>query len=195
MSGIQKLPRYAKTLTLATLAAVLFMPLDAAAANRHNLPKSRVIANNIILTAQRDGNFRILLSALRDTGLAAVLENTSGPYTLFAPTDAAFSKLPKNVFQKLFDDKKQLKSVLLNHVVKRRIDLSAIKHDSLRALSGEYLMTNVTSSGFATVDGAIVQKADIKCSNGIIHAIDDVLFPRSGLENIAQSNASSTYIR
>ncbi len=193
MSGIKKLPRYAKTLTLATLAAVLLMPLDAAAANR--LPQRRVIPNNIVFKAQRDGNFKILLSALRDTGLATVLENSRGPYTLFAPTDAAFSKLPKNVFQKLFDDKKQLKAVLLNHVVKRRIDLSAIKHDSLRALSNEYLMTNVTSSGSATVDGAIVQKGDIKCSNGVIHAIDDVLFPRSGLENIAQSSASSTYLR
>lgn len=195
MSGIFKLPRYAKTVTLATLAAVLFMPVDAAAATHRNAPKRRVIANNIIQKAQKDGSFRILLSALKDTGLTSVLENSRGPFTLFAPTDAAFSKLPKTVFQRLFEDKRQLKTVLLNHVVKRRIDLAAIKHDAVRALSGEYLMTNVNSSGSATVDGAIVQKGDIKCANGIIHTIDDVLFPRSGVENIAHAGNASTYIR
>lgn len=152
--------------------------------------KRPVIANNIVQKLQKEGNFRLFLSSLKDTGMDTMLETQRGPFTVFAPNDRAFASLSKDSFTKLFEDKTRLKSILRYHIVAKKVTSSELKFDSLRTLSGDFLMTNVNGARAVTVSGGLVNKPDIMCRNGVVHSIDTVLFPLNGMENLAMLNPS-----
>ena len=134
--------------------------------------------NDLIQTAAEAGNFKTLTAALRTADLLSTLEG-AGPYTVFAPTDAAFAKVPKATLQALAKDKAKLRAVLLYHVAQGKITAAkVVKLHSVKTLNGQALKVRVTSHGTVTVGGARVIMADIRASNGVIHVIDKVLIPR-----------------
>jgi uncharacterized surface protein with fasciclin (FAS1) repeats len=132
---------------------------------------------NIVQTAIAAGQFKTLTKLVKDAGLASALQ-AKGPYTVFAPTDAAFAKVPKATLLALATDKAMLRAVLLLHVAKGKLTAAKIvKLHSIKTLNGQSLKVRV-SHGTVTVGGARVIKADIRTSNGVIHVINKVLIPR-----------------
>ena len=132
---------------------------------------------NIVQTAAASGQFKTLLSLATTAGLGGTLEG-KGPFTLFAPTDAAFAKVPKATLAELKRNRAKLKAVLLYHVLKGRLTAAKLmKMHSVQTLNGQSL-TVPGRDGKVIVGGAIVLKADVGASNGVIHVINKVLIPR-----------------
>jgi uncharacterized surface protein with fasciclin (FAS1) repeats len=132
---------------------------------------------NIVETAVAAGQFKTLASLLQQADLADTLAG-KGAYTVFAPTDAAFAKVPKSTLDALAQDKAKLRSVLLYHVAKGKLTASKVaKRKSIKTLNGERLRVRVRA-GKVRVDGATVTSADVRASNGVIHVINKVLIPR-----------------
>jgi uncharacterized surface protein with fasciclin (FAS1) repeats len=132
---------------------------------------------NIVQTAVAAGQFKTLASLLKQAGLAGTLQ-AKGPYTVFAPTDAAFAKVPEATLKALGKDKAKLRSVLLYHVAKGKLNAAkVVKRTSVKTLNGKSVRIRV-KDGKVTVGGARVTKADVKASNGVIHVINKVLIPR-----------------
>ena len=132
---------------------------------------------NIVQTAVAAGQFKTLVSLVKQAGLAGALSGP-GPLTVFAPTDAAFAKVPKATLAALAKNKAELKAVLLYHVVKGKVTASqASMLTSATTLEGASLPIHV-SGGKVYVGGAEVIKADVMASNGVIHVINGVLIPR-----------------
>jgi uncharacterized surface protein with fasciclin (FAS1) repeats len=131
---------------------------------------------DIVDTAVAAGSFKTLASLLTSAGLVDTLKG-AGPFTVFAPTDEAFAKVPKATLDKLAADPAALKKVLLYHVVAGKV-MAADVTDGLAAktVEGDSLKFAV-KGGKVTVNGANVTTADIVCSNGVIHVIDAVLLP------------------
>ncbi len=188
MLTIKGLDRSAVLIAAISVVTPFLLPLPGSAV-QHPYPRRtvtrHVIPNNVVQKMQKEGNFRIFLQGLRDTGMATALETGRGPYTIFAPNDRAFASMTKESFTHLFQDKNRLKTVLRHHIVPRHIESDDIKFDSLRTLLGDFLMTNVSSAKTITVGGAVVKKADMKCRNGVVFSIDSVVFPLTGMESIA----------
>jgi len=134
-----------------------------------------VQAKDIIETAVAAGSFKTLATALTAAGLVDTLKG-KGPFTVFAPTDEAFAKIPKADLDALLKDKAKLTSVLTYHVVAGKVMAADIKPGKIKTLQGSELTVS-TSSG-VTVDNAKVTKADIFADNGVIHVIDTVLMPK-----------------
>jgi transforming growth factor-beta-induced protein len=133
-------------------------------------------AKNIVQTAIAAGQFRTLASLLTKAGLAGTLQG-KGPFTVFAPTDAAFAKVPKATLAALGKDRAKLRAVLLYHVVKGKVTAAqAMKLRSAKTLNGKPLSIRV-SAGKVLVGGATVTKADVMASNGVIHVVNKVLIP------------------
>jgi uncharacterized surface protein with fasciclin (FAS1) repeats len=131
---------------------------------------------NIVKTAKAAGKFDTLCLALQEAGLVDTLQK-EGPFTVFAPTDEAFAKLPKETLNALLKDKDKLKEVLLYHVVKDKVTAAdAAKLSSAKTAQGQSIQI-ATKDGKVMIDGARVIKADIAASNGVIHVIDKVLLP------------------
>ena len=131
---------------------------------------------NIVQTAGKAGQFDTLISLLKSAGLASTLSG-KGQFTVFAPTDAAFAKVPKATLTALGKDKAQLKAVLLYHVVKGKVTASkVVKLSSAPTLNGKSVPIR-TKSGGVFVGGAKVTTADVMTSNGVIHIINRVLIP------------------
>ncbi len=131
---------------------------------------------NIVQTAVAAGQFKTLVSLVKKAGLAGTLQG-KGPFTVFAPTDAAFAKVPKATLTALGKDKALLKKVLLYHVVKGNVTANkVVKLKSAKSLQGDRLPIRVTG-GKVFVDGARVVTPDVKASNGVIHVINKVLIP------------------
>jgi len=131
---------------------------------------------NIVETAMDAGSFKTLVSAVKAAGLVDTLSGP-GPFTVFAPNDAAFSKIPQRQLKDLLKDPKRLRSVLTYHVVNGRISSSDVsKMHSARTVQGQDISID-SSKGVMIGDARVVQK-DIRCSNGVIHVIDKVLMPR-----------------
>jgi uncharacterized surface protein with fasciclin (FAS1) repeats len=119
--------------------------------------------------------FKTLTAAVKAAGLQATLTE-KGPFTVFAPTDEAFAKLPEGTVEKLLANPEQLKKVLLNHVVAGDVRAAAVvKLQSAMTLNGTSLAIDATDG--VKVAGAKVIKADVVASNGVIHVIDTVLVP------------------
>jgi len=155
------------------LAAVAALSLSALAP----VVSAKPSQHNIVQTAVAAGQFKTLTKLVKQAGLAGVLQS-KGPFTVFAPTDAAFAKVPKATLAALAKDKTKLRAVLLYHVAKGKlIAAKVVKRHSLKTLNGESLKVCV-SHGTVTVGGARVIKADIGASNGVIHVINKVLIPR-----------------
>ena len=161
---------------VAALAAVLAGGVTTATAGPSAGNASTMAQKNIVETAVAAGQFTTLASLLTKAGLAGTLAG-KGPFTVFAPTDAAFAKVPKATLAALGKDKAKLRAVLLYHVVKGKVTAAqAMKLRSAKTLQGKSLSTRV-SGGKVLVGGATVTKADVTASNGVIHVINKVLIP------------------
>ena len=133
---------------------------------------------NIVQTAQAAGNFKTLTKLVVKAGLAGTL-SSSGPYTVFAPTDAAFKKVPKSTLNSLAKNRAKLRAVLLYHVVAGRVPSSqVVMLKSAKTLNGKSVRIH-TAGGKVFVNNAKVTKTDINASNGVIHVVNRVLIPPS----------------
>jgi uncharacterized surface protein with fasciclin (FAS1) repeats len=133
---------------------------------------------NLVQTAAAAPQFSTLVSLVKQAGLVSTLSGRTN-YTVFAPTNAAFAKVPKRTLNALAKDRAQLKSVLLYHVVKGKVPASkVVKLDSAKTVNGARVTFDVRK-GKVYVNDARVTKPDIKASNGIVHQINRVLLPPS----------------
>jgi uncharacterized surface protein with fasciclin (FAS1) repeats len=136
-------------------------------------------SKDIVDTAVAAGSFKTLAKALQAADLVGTLKGP-GPFTVFAPTDEAFAKLPAGTLESLLkpENKAKLQRILTYHVVPGKVMASdVVKLRSAKAVSGDTL-TIATRNGGVTVDQARVVKTDIATSNGVIHVIDAVILPR-----------------
>ena len=132
-------------------------------------------AKDIVDTAVAAGNFKTLATALQAAGLVDTLKGP-GPFTVFAPTDAAFAKVPKATLDALLADKAKLTAVLTYHVVAGKVMAKDVKAGKVKTVQGSELTIGTT--GGVTVDGANVTATDIVADNGVIHVIDSVVLPK-----------------
>ncbi len=154
-------------------AAVVAAPLAAAAGN----PNTKNAKQDIVDTAVAAGSFKTLAAALDAAGLVETLKGP-GPFTVFAPTDAAFAQLPAGTVDGLLKDKAKLTSILTYHVVPGKVMAAdVIKLDGAKTVNGQSVTIKVVD-GKVQVDNAAVTQADIETSNGVIHVIDTVLMPK-----------------
>ena len=156
----------AMTVGLFTLALSMF-----AAAGHHGMKK------DILDTAVAAGDFNTLVTAVKAAGLVETLKG-EGPFTVFAPTDAAFAKVPTDTLNALLADKAALANVLTYHVVAGKVMAAdVVKLTSAETVQGQAVSIEV-KDGKVYVDGAQVVTTDIKASNGVIHVIDAVILPK-----------------
>lgn len=132
-------------------------------------------AANLVETANESRTFKVFVSALKKSGMAETLQN-SGPYTVFAPSDEAFGKLPPGTLDALMKDKEKLRKVLSYHVIQGKILVVEIKPGKTKSMQGD-MLTLTSDNGKVTVNGANVTQSDIKADNGIIHEIDALVLP------------------
>ncbi len=136
----------------------------------------KVAKKDIIETAVAAGNFKTLATALTEAGLIETLKG-DGPFTVFAPTDEAFAKIPKATLENLLKNKEQLTKVLLYHVVAGKVMSSdVVKISSAKTVEGSSVKISVNGKT-VMVDKATVTAVDIEASNGVIHVIDSVIMP------------------
>ena len=159
---------------LSLIAFVMVFP-----ANTRGAGKS-VETNDLVDTAVAAGQFKTLAAALEAAGLIDALKG-AGPFTVFAPTDEAFAKLPAGTVETLLkpENKEKLKAVLLYHVVPGNVtadQVTKLNGRSVKTLQGSSV--KVKTSHGVRVDNAKVTQTDIKASNGVIHVIDTVLMPK-----------------
>jgi uncharacterized surface protein with fasciclin (FAS1) repeats len=131
-------------------------------------------AKDIVDTAVSAGNFKTLATALQAAGLVETLKG-KGPFTVFAPTDEAFAKIPKADLDALLKDKAKLTAVLTYHVVPSKVMAKDVKAGDAPTVNGKAL--KLTTDKGVMVNDAKVIKTDVAASNGVIHAIDTVLMP------------------
>jgi uncharacterized surface protein with fasciclin (FAS1) repeats len=134
---------------------------------------------DIVETAVADGSFETLAAALNAAGLVETLKGL-GPFTVFAPTDEAFAKLPAGTVEDLLkpENKPKLVAVLTYHVVPGSVTSSeVVKMTSAKTVQGQSVKISAKEGG-VKIDGANVVKADVRASNGIIHVIDSVILPQ-----------------
>jgi uncharacterized surface protein with fasciclin (FAS1) repeats len=134
---------------------------------------------DIVDTAVAAGTFNTLATALKAAGLVDTLKG-KGPFTVFAPTDEAFVKLPAGTIEELLkpENKAKLVSILTYHVVPGAVSSSeVVKMTSAKTVQGQSVKIS-TKDGGVMIDGAKVVKADVKASNGVIHVIDSVILPQ-----------------
>jgi uncharacterized surface protein with fasciclin (FAS1) repeats len=131
-------------------------------------------AKDIVDTAVSAGQFKTLATALQAAGLVDTLKGP-GPFTVFAPTDEAFAKLPKAQLDALLADKAKLTAVLTYHVVPGKVMAADVKAGKVKTVQGKEL--TVATAGGVTVNQAKVTKTDIAADNGVIHVIDTVVMP------------------
>lgn len=133
-------------------------------------------AADIVDTAASAGQFKTLVTALKAADLVDTLKG-KGPFTVFAPTDEAFAKLPAGTLDALLKDREKLSAVLTYHVVPGRVTAAQVKPGPVRTVQGQSL-TVTAKGGTVMVDNARVVKTDIAASNGVIHVIDTVVLPK-----------------
>ena len=135
--------------------------------------------HDIVETAVEAGSFKTLVAAVKAADLVSVLKS-EGPFTVFAPTDEAFAKLPAGTVESLLkeENRDQLVAILTYHVVPGKVMASdVVKIDEAATVQGQKISIAV-KDGIVSVDGAKVVKTDIETSNGIIHVIDSVIMPK-----------------
>lgn len=159
-----------RKLAIGTIAALLVLGTSQTRATAQG--------RDVVDTAVAAGSFKTLAAALTAADLVSTLKG-AGPFTVFAPTDAAFAKLPAGTVESLLkpENKAKLQRILTYHVVAGKVMAAdVVKLSSAKAVSGDTL-TIRTGNG-VTVDGAKVVKTDVGASNGVIHVIDTVLLPK-----------------
>ncbi len=171
-------------------ATPIATPVQTAAVQTTAVP-----AKTIVSTAVADGRFTTLVAAVQAAKLDGALSGP-GPFTVFAPTDDAFKKLPNGTVQSLLKDPEgQLKQILLYHVVSGQYMASdVVKVTTVKTLQGGNLTINVTKDA-VYVDNAKVVITDIKTDNGVIHVIDAVLLPPAPAANTTAVKANTTAVK
>jgi uncharacterized surface protein with fasciclin (FAS1) repeats len=155
--------------SLASIALVTFLLISP------SLGSDSHQAKDIVDTAVAAGSFNTLVAAVKAAGLVDTLKSP-GPFTVFAPTDDAFAKLPEGTLEALLNDKEKLTAILTYHVVAGKMMASdVISKTSLKTVQGESLQ--VSTSDGVKIGNANIIKTDIQASNGVIHVIDSVLIP------------------
>ena len=132
-------------------------------------------AKDIVDTAVSAGSFKTLVTALQAAGLVETLKG-KGPFTVFAPNDDAFAKIPKADLDALLKDKAKLTAVLTYHVVPGKVMAKDVKAGKVKTVQGSEL--TLATAGGVMVDNAKVVKTDIVADNGVIHVIDTVVMPK-----------------
>ncbi len=158
-----------------SVAAFAALALVAGSAVKAQAPK------DIVDTAVAAGSFKTLAAALQAAGLVDTLKG-NGPFTVFAPTDAAFAKLPAGTVEDLLkpENKAKLTAILTYHVVPGNVPASQVvtmNGKEVKTVNGQSVKISV-NGGTVKVDGATVVTTDVKASNGVIHVIDSVILPR-----------------
>lgn len=133
------------------------------------------MAQDIVDVAVKAGNFKTLVAAVQAAGLVDTLKGP-GPFTVFAPTDEAFAKIPKATLDGLLKDKAALTKILTYHVVSGKVMAADVKAGNVKTVQGQDI--TLATMGGVTVNGAKVVAADVPASNGVIHAIDTVIMPK-----------------
>nr|WP_223270418.1 fasciclin domain-containing protein [Colwellia sp. C1TZA3] len=158
------------------VASLAFMP--ASYAGHHN-EGEHGMKKDVVDVAAENGSFNTLVAAIKAAGLVDTLKG-KGPFTVFAPTDEAFAKLPEGTVEMLLkpENKAKLASILTYHVVSGKVmSTDVVKIDSAATIQGQMLMVKVVD-GNVMINQATVIMADVKASNGVIHVIDTVLMPK-----------------
>ena len=156
-----------KLMILAAAFALAVSPLAVQAGDHEK---------DIVDTAVAAGSFKTLATALQAAGLIETLKG-DGPFTVFAPTDEAFAKIPEAELQALLADKAALTAVLTYHVVPGKVTAAeVVKLSSAKTVEGQSV--KIDASDGVKIDGANVIKADVRASNGVIHVIDSVILPK-----------------
>lgn len=132
-------------------------------------------AADIVDTAISAGQFKTLVKAVQEAGLVDTLKG-KGPFTVFAPTDEAFAKLPPATLEALLKDKEKLAQILTYHVVAGNVKAADVKPGEVKTVEGQSLKVRI-QGGTVMVNNAKVIKTDIIASNGVIHVIDTVVLP------------------
>ena len=131
---------------------------------------------NLVETAIDAGNFKTLVKAVQEAGLVGTLSG-EGPFTVFAPTDEAFEKLPEGTLENLLEDREGLGKILTYHVVKGKVMSDQVVNlNKAETINGQDV--SIDSTDGVKIDNAKVITTDIECSNGVIHVIDTVLLPK-----------------
>jgi uncharacterized surface protein with fasciclin (FAS1) repeats len=160
---------------LTKLGAAAIVALAIAA----TVPVVRAQEKDIVDTAVAAGSFKTLAAALQAAGLVETLKG-KGPFTVFAPTDEAFAKLPKGTVEELLkpENKAKLTAILTYHVVPGAVTAAQVtKLKDAKTVNGQSVKISATG-GAVMIDGARVVKTDIRASNGVIHVIDSVILPK-----------------
>jgi uncharacterized surface protein with fasciclin (FAS1) repeats len=168
------------SMKMAFLAAATMMTTNVAGAQMMNKADVKTPEQNIVQVASSAG-FNTLVTAVKAAGLVDALSGT-GPFTVFAPTDAAFAKLPAGTLDALLKDPQKLAAILKYHVVAGKVMAAdVIKANGAKpaTLNGATLDIQV-KGGMVHVNSASVTKADVVASNGVIHVIDTVVLPPAG---------------
>jgi uncharacterized surface protein with fasciclin (FAS1) repeats len=161
---------------LAATAGVFLLAVSPAGAGTHG-ESAQAEGKDIVEVASAAGSFSTLITAVEAAGLVDTLKG-DGPFTVFAPTDEAFAKLPPEQLDALLADKEKLAAVLTYHVVPGRVMAAdVVKLQSAKTVQGESV--KIAAGETVTVDGATVVQTDIPASNGVIHVIDTVILPEA----------------
>ena len=161
-----------KTFSVRMLTLVLALSVSA-------VVRAEDKPQDIVDTAVAAGSFKTLVAAVKAADLVETLKG-KGPFTVFAPTDEAFAKLPKETLESLLkpENKKKLAAILTYHVVSGKVMAKdVVKLTEAKTVQGSSVKIAV-KDGKVMVDGATVAKADIECTNGVIHVIDTVVIPK-----------------
>ena len=143
-----------------------------------SIPSEQTSEQNLVDIAVSNGSFKVLVDALKSAGLAETLQG-EGPFTVFAPTDEAFGKLPADAVKDLLkpENKEVLVKILRYHVVPNEVLSKDLQSGEVKSLDGTPINVKVDPSTGVMVNDAKVTTADIKGSNGVIHIIDNVILP------------------
>jgi uncharacterized surface protein with fasciclin (FAS1) repeats len=166
-----KITKLIPAFALAALGLAVAQPAEA----QYGSMADRAPKMDIVETAVSAGSFNTLVTAVKAAGLVDVLKG-EGPFTVFAPTDDAFAKLPEGTLEALLADTDKLKAILMYHVVPGAVMAADVVNlSSAPTVQGKEL--TISTDHGVMVDNAMVVKTDVKASNGVIHVIDTVLIP------------------
>lgn len=163
-------------MTRTTLFAIAFAALVTPTLATASDYEAKAPAGDIVAVAQGAGSFDTLVKAIQAAGLVETLQGP-GPFTVFAPTDAAFARIPAADLEALLADREKLRAVLTYHVVPGKVTAAQVK-DLSRAKTVQGGEVRIDASDGVRVDGARVVQADVPASNGVIHVIDAVILPQ-----------------
>jgi len=162
--------------TIVTITKSLFVAV-AVTFSLPNTSTQAATTGDLVAVASTAGSFNTLVAAVKAAGLVETLQG-HGPFTVFAPTDEAFAKLPKGTVEELLkpENKDKLVAILTYHVVAGKVMAADVKTMKAKTVNGKELNVNV-ANGTVTINGAKVLKTDVAASNGVIHVIDTVVIP------------------